>query len=293
MAVAKEFEAIADEPDLSSFLTRISLVSDLDSANLDQDAVKMMTLHLAKGLEFPIVFLTGLEDGLFPHFRSLESPTAMEEERRLLYVGITRAADLLYMTFARKRMLLGRKPGAGGSFSANYAIPSRFLKEIKPGLLTGYYQQTDVAASNDNDPRFTDDRANSIQSSRWDSRSDSNFQNTTTPSSRFARPGFRNANSSTSHTPSSGSSGSFNRSNEFNSNMSARPIQTSGTKSGEGNLEPFEHLKVGDTVQHSKFGIGEVTQVIGDKDKELYNVDFKTSGKRLLDPRFAKLIKLS
>ncbi len=261
MAVAKEFEAIADEPDLSSFLTRISLVSDLDAANLDQDAVKMMTLHLAKGLEFPIVFLTGLEEGLFPHFRSLESPTAMEEERRLLYVGITRAADLLYMTFARKRMLLGRKPGGAGSFSANYAVPSRFLKEIKPGLLTGYYQKSEDPATN--------------ASFAW--------QN----SSRSSQGTGRDQDSERSFTPfSKGSS-------ELSSNLPPQSIQMSGTKHGAKDPEPFEHLQIGDVVQHTKFGIGQVTQIIGEKDKELYNVDFKSAGKRLLDPRFAKLIKIS
>src|SRR5262249_17327817 len=111
MVVAKEFEAVADSPDLDSFLTRISLVSDLDTLDINQDAVKMMTLHSAKGLEFQVVFLIGLEEGLFPHIRSLDSPTALEEERRLMYVGVTRAADLLYMTLARKRIFLGRSPG--------------------------------------------------------------------------------------------------------------------------------------------------------------------------------------
>lgn len=265
MAVAKEFEAIADEPDLSSFLTRISLVSDLDAANLEQDAVKMMTLHLAKGLEFPIVFLTGLEEGLFPHFRSLDSPAAMEEERRLLYVGITRAADLLYMTFARKRMLLGRRPGASGSFSANYAIPSRFLKEIKPGLLTGYYQKSA-------DPAISSEDANSDSLVSWPRSS------RTMAKDKDVDNSFRS---------------SFNRSGSTNSHTSSRPIQMSGTAHGAESKEPFEHLKVGDIVQHTKFGIGQITQIIGEQDKELYNVDFKTAGKRLLDPRFAKLIRIS
>ena len=93
IVVAKEFEETADEPDLDSFLTRISLVSDLDAVKESQDSVTLMTLHAAKGLEFSIVFLMGLEEGLFPHMRSLESEPAIEEERRLMYVGVTRAED--------------------------------------------------------------------------------------------------------------------------------------------------------------------------------------------------------
>jgi len=81
--VAQEFEAVADTPDLESFLTRISLVSDLDAIKDGEDAVKLMTIHAAKGLEFPVAFIMGLEDGLFRHIRSLDSPSQMEEERRL------------------------------------------------------------------------------------------------------------------------------------------------------------------------------------------------------------------
>src|SRR6185312_4240926 len=105
------------EATLEAFLTRISLVSDLDSANLEQDSVKLMTLHAAKGLEFPTVFLMGLEEGLFPHIRSIDSPAAMEEERRLMYVGVTRAEDRLYLTYSRKRTTFG-------SFGPNYSTPS-------------------------------------------------------------------------------------------------------------------------------------------------------------------------
>jgi len=264
VAVAKEFEATADEPDLDSFLTRISLVSDLDGLEMEQDAVKLMTLHSAKGLEFPVVFLMGLEEGLFPHIRSLDSPHALEEERRLMYVGITRAADLLYITFARRRMLLGRATSTSGAFSTAYTIPSRFLKEITPGLLTGYYARPEIA--NEHQQGETEESVRSLSR---------NTQNVRFNEKRTFRS----------------ESSSYSQSNNA--------IRMSGTAAGAqqnskriNSEESFEHLKIGDLVQHSKFGIGQVTQIIGEKDKELYNVDFKSAGKRLLDPRFAKLIKI-
>lgn len=267
MVVAKEFEAIADEPDLDSFLTRISLVSDLDTVDLNQDAVKMMTLHSAKGLEFPVVFLIGLEEGLFPHIRSLDSPTALEEERRLMYVGVTRAEDMLYLTLARKRFLMGRSSGgSSGSFSASYTIPSRFLKEITPGLVSGYYP-SEGPAKEDVD-----------QSDSAGAFAGTSCQSRRSPSQFPAQPksGFRRTQEVATNYEQPGSA-----------------IRTSGTTHGASPKESFEHLKVGDLVQHVKFGVGQVSQIIGESDKELYNVEFKSAGKRLLDPRFAKLIKIS
>jgi DNA helicase-2/ATP-dependent DNA helicase PcrA len=241
--VAKEFEALADQPDLASFLTRISLVSDLDTSQADQDVVKMMTLHLAKGLEFPIVFLMGLEEGLFPHIRSFDSPQAMEEERRLMYVGVTRAADMLFITYARRRMILGRTANSGG-FSANYSLPSRFLKEIGAGLLSGYYPETRVP------------------------------DKTVTVSGAI------------SNIPSQ-------RSLPLTKPRAMRSERQALIESPSAQPDLFQHLKVGDTVQHQKFGIGQITAVIGEQDKELYNIEFQGAGKRLLDPRYAKLIKMS
>ena len=101
---------------LDHFLQRASLVADIDSLDANADAVTMMTLHNAKGLEFPVVFITGLEDGLFPLARAYEDPAMLEEERRLFYVGITRAETKLYLTHAEERrrngeMLPGRRSG--------------------------------------------------------------------------------------------------------------------------------------------------------------------------------------
>lgn len=111
--------------DLTDFLEDVALVSDIDSYNEDDDAVVLMTLHAAKGLEFPIVFIPGLEEGIFPGNQSLYSDEDLEEERRLAYVGITRAREKLYLVNARQRMLYGR---------TDRNMPSRFLREIPSNI---------------------------------------------------------------------------------------------------------------------------------------------------------------
>jgi len=129
VGVAREFEeAAADEgreATVAAFLESVSLVADADQIPDDGSSVVLMTLHTAKGLEFPDVFLIGLEDGVFPHLRSLGEPEELEEERRLCYVGITRARQRLYLSHAWSRTLFG---------STQYNPPSRFLKEIPEHL---------------------------------------------------------------------------------------------------------------------------------------------------------------
>ena len=107
-------------------MANASLASDLDDLKDGQKAVSLMTLHSAKGLEFPVVFLVGLEQGLFPNFRSVDDPTALEEERRLCYVGITRAQEQLYLSHARERRLYGNREAA---------VRSQFLGEIPKELI--------------------------------------------------------------------------------------------------------------------------------------------------------------
>jgi len=120
MGVAREYEE-REGPDVLGFLSTISLVSDLDAMHDEDSAVTLMTLHMAKGLEFPVVFLCGLEEGVFPHNRALVDPIEIEEERRLCYVGVTRAIDELTLTFARRRNTYG---------NAYLHAPSRFLSEM-------------------------------------------------------------------------------------------------------------------------------------------------------------------
>ena len=118
------------ENELGEFLTQLALVSDVDkleekSESVSGHTVTLMTLHAVKGLEFPVVFMAGLEEGIFPHQRSLNSSSEMEEERRLMYVGVTRAEELLFLTYAKRRLIWG---------DYKYFTPSRFLSEIPPQL---------------------------------------------------------------------------------------------------------------------------------------------------------------
>jgi len=124
--VAAEFEQRSPDGSLAEFLEQVSLVSEQDEYDEESGSVTLMTLHNAKGLEFPVVFIIGLEDGVFPHYRSMGDPAHLEEERRLMYVGVTRARERLYMTYAWSRTLFG---------STSYSPPSRFLGEIPTELV--------------------------------------------------------------------------------------------------------------------------------------------------------------
>jgi DNA helicase-2/ATP-dependent DNA helicase PcrA len=132
LSVAQEYQDVG----LDGFLEEVALVSDLDSADFDGNAVTLMTLHAAKGLEFPAVFMTGLEESIFPHSRALYDQSEMEEERRLCYVGMTRARQELYMIYATGRLLYG---------GLQHNPPSRFLSEIDSSFVT----------TNEHEPEFS------------------------------------------------------------------------------------------------------------------------------------------
>lgn len=126
LAALDDFERTGEEKGLSAFLEQVALISDMGRGNRDRDSVTLMTLHAAKGLEFPLVFMTGMEERLFPHVRALDDPEQMEEERRLCYVGMTRARERLYLTNARRRHFYGQE---------QFNSPSRFLEDIPKELL--------------------------------------------------------------------------------------------------------------------------------------------------------------
>lgn len=138
LSVAKDYMDSNPEGNLQDFLENVALVSDVDDFESSDSKVTLMTLHAAKGLEFPVVFLTGLDEGLFPHSRTLMDPAQVEEERRLAYVGITRAERQLYVTNAVTRTMYGR---------ISAYMPSRFLSEIPPQFMEDYHRKSAMPQS--------------------------------------------------------------------------------------------------------------------------------------------------
>lgn len=137
ISVAQEFAASKEENNLENFLAHVALVSDIDDTELGEDAITLMTLHSSKGLEFPVVFLVGMEEGLFPHARTLMDEMEIEEERRLCYVGITRAKEKLFLSSTKMRTIYGN--------TVTYP-PSRFLQEIPARLVKTIKRQERFSA---------------------------------------------------------------------------------------------------------------------------------------------------
>ncbi|MFL5793596.1 MAG: DNA helicase PcrA [Actinomycetes bacterium] len=140
-SAAEEYElreGLEAEPTLAGFLESIALVTDADQVEAGSQSVTLMTLHTAKGLEYPVVFIVGMEENVFPHVRSIGEPRELEEERRLAYVGITRARERLYLTNAWSRTLFG---------ATSYNLPSRFLKEVPEELVSVAPAQAKAAAA--------------------------------------------------------------------------------------------------------------------------------------------------
>ena len=143
ISVAEEYEKESSEPNLADFLENMALISDLDTNDGEEsEYVTLMTMHSAKGLEFPIVFIPGMEEGVFPGYRSMGDEAEIEEERRLCYVAITRAREKLYITCARRRTLFG---------NTSINKPSRFLEEIPENLMDGYEKERNNQEYRSND----------------------------------------------------------------------------------------------------------------------------------------------
>jgi len=167
LTVAIEFEEQYAENSLGDFLENLALVTDLDNADMQEDSVILMTLHSAKGLEYPVVFMVGMEEGIFPGFKSIGELKELEEERRLCYVGITRARQKLYLTCSKYRTIFG---------STSYNKVSRFIEEVPGDLLDGYEE----ALKKKKDNSFEDSNQEWTYGSRVNKYV---FQNTTKESS--------------------------------------------------------------------------------------------------------------
>ena len=267
-------ENATEEATLNGFLEEVALVADIDSLDTNNNTVTLMTLHSAKGLEFPYVFLCGMEDGIFPGYMSITSddPMDIEEERRLCYVGITRAMKKLSLTCARQRMQNGE---------IRFNKPSRFVHEIPRYLIT------QNAVSSIYESRQT-------VYNRETSGAKNSFENSNKPF-QFTS----SSKTSTTFTPSA-SGGYSKRTNEnpFFGNpliqkgvRFEKPYQTQ-KKAPSSLPDTPPAYSAGDQVQHTKFGIGTVVEIKkGKKDYEV-TVSFENAGQKKLLAGFAKLEKI-
>lgn len=267
-----DYEENTDDPTLSGFLEEVALIADIDSLNESNDYVVLMTIHSAKGLEFPKVFLCGMEDGLFPSYMNIMSddPDELEEERRLCYVAITRAMKELVITWAKTRMLHGE---------TRYNVKSRFLKEI-PGYLLETKEFGNIKSR---------DRSNKSSFKFGGYEGSMNYNNGFGGSSSYAY------NSRNDDRPNSLSSSRVGRTKPYAG--STPKYGTPSTKPSFGKefsvtKDSSLDYKEGDRVKHIKFGEGEVLSIVdGGRDMEV-TVNFDTAGQKKMFASFAKLKKV-
>ena len=262
LTVAIEFEEEYAENSLSQFLEGITLSSDIDNVEEDEDSVTLMTLHSAKGLEFPVVFLVGMEEGIFPGYKSISEPKELEEERRLCYVGITRAKEHLYLTCSKQRTIFG---------STSYNPVSRFLKEIPEELLEGYKEAFGEEDNNKNQ-MFKDSNYT------WTYGSKDNGTIKTYKINEKEAVGV-GASAKTSQTNSMGFA--FRTAESFLNNL--------GKKSASNNQVDLSKYEAGVRVYHKKFGEGTISKVEPEGEDLKVDISFDKVGHKRLMAKYANL----
>lgn len=237
LTVAMEFEEEFADNSLSEFLESITLSSDIDSMEESEEYVTLMTLHSAKGLEFPVVFLVGMEEGIFPSYKSIGENKEMEEERRLCYVGVTRAKEYLYLTCAKQRTIFG-------STTCNKI--SRFVEEIPKELLNGFEE---ISKNKKNDFK------------------DSNYEWEYGDKEKGTNKKIKSA--------------------EFNFRTAESFLTSLNKKSDEDiNLTKY---KVGQRVNHKKFGEGTINKIEKEADDLKIDIKFDKAGPKRLMAKYAGL----
>ena len=251
LTVAIEFEEQMAENTLAEFLENISLTSDIDNMEESEDTVTLMTLHSAKGLEFPVVFLVGMEEGIFPGYKSIGEIKELEEERRLFYVGITRAMQYLYLTCAKRRTIFG---------STSYNQMSRFLKEIPKDLLDGYEE-----IDNEDNNSFKDSNygweygtnyAGKVKTYKFD-----NVEKIPEVKEKVGAFQFRTAESFL---------------NSLNKKASGRQVDITKYKEGQ-------------RIYHKKFGEGTINKIEQEGEDYKLDIQFDKVGHKRLMAKFAEL----
>lgn len=295
---AMEFEAQSEEKGLEAYLANVSLVSDIDNLDNENDNVALMTLHSAKGLEFPVVFIPGFEEGVFPGLRSLGDDDEMEEERRLCYVGITRAREKLYLTSTYCRTLFG---------NTTYNKCSRFIKEIPEELLEvrgkrqkaseGFSQWQDGTARFGRGSSFADfmasgaGRDNAANDSFGRKPAAMRGSNEVYGGAGQAKDGFGARTAGGDKRSGFGVQTTSSRMADFNSKMAGERVLGASSEKHD-DPENGPGFKVGDNVVHKKFGVGKISAVILDKGDYVLEIEFRNSGMKRLMAAFANLVKL-
>ena len=253
LTVAIEFEEEEADNSLGDFLEGITLSSDIDGMEETEDSVTLMTLHSAKGLEFPVVFLVGLEEGIFPGNKSIGEPKELEEERRLFYVGITRAKQYLYLTCSKKRTIFG---------STSYNAVSRFVNEIPDDLLDGINE-------------FNKSDSNEFEDSpyKWEYGTSSKVKSYKIDDS-FKQDGFGVA------------AKGINNSFQFRTAESF--LNTLNSKK-DNNMFDISKYKEGQRVYHKKFGEGIINKIEEEGEDYKLDISFDKAGHKRLMAKFANL----
>lgn len=258
LTVAIEFEDESADNKLSDFLEGITLSSDIDNMEEAEETVTLMTLHSAKGLEFPVVFLVGMEEGIFPGYKSIGEPKELEEERRLCYVGITRAKEHLFLTCSKQRTIFG-------STSCNQV--SRFLREIPSDLLDGYDDALgERQESNSNifgDSKYSWTYGSKDNGNIKTYKIDKNESKVAAASSSTNSNGFM-----------------FRTAESFLNNL---------TKKSSGANVDLSKYKEGVRIYHKKFGEGVISNVEPEGDDLKVDIQFDKVGHKRLMAKFANL----
>ncbi len=253
LTVAIEFEEEEAENTLADFLEGITLSSDIDGMEDTEDSVTLMTLHSAKGLEFPVVFLVGMEEGIFPGNKSIGEPKELEEERRLFYVGITRAKQYLYLTCSKKRTIFG---------STSYNAISRFVNEIPEELLNGYDEldNSKVDYFEDSSYKWEYGTSSKVKSYKIDTDFNINKQKVAASS---INTGFQ-----------------FKTAENFLNSLNAKKANS------ETDISKY---KEGQRIYHKKFGEGTINKIEPEGEDYKIDISFDKAGHKRLMAKFAGL----
>ena len=306
--VANEFEPEELDNTLGEFLAQVSLVSDIDGLDEIANNVTLMTLHSSKGLEFPIIYLAGCDEGIFPSARTMNTKSELEEERRLMYVGITRAKTKLYLITAKRRQMWGEY---------KYYTPSRFLDEIPANLLDKEESEESEYTSRST---FTSAvRSRQVRENNFTSREyDEQIRNGTGFGKNFIAPSVKTkslAETTTSpkiqNTPKRAfiKKSPINKEKEeeklkkfFEDNVLKRKIEAEKREKERiaeekaiaeelKNTATQYYFNVGERVFHDKLGVGHITDVIQMGESTMYTIDFGKFGKKAMDAAYARLKK--